>query len=631
MAQHFGGIHDGQSNILPKILRGLVLLPQIKHLKSANVFIEDDVTGSHTLPDETFARTIVQPVLENVEKFSRLANLEISGQENLTPAFGSTIKAIRPSFIGQDNKRMNRTRTFSLRITGARRVWTGVPNPTEEFHRNKGFLDALNENSVTMVDFDLTDDWGWNLDHISEFLIRQARTLKAMRLRGIGDTVNTWQLLDRMGRRGCRMRGLDLENRHVHHPPVVFEPTAWAFKSGLLKKLRYLAVEGFQGITNSTTNYHMIDPTSFSILLKHNLFGGKSTGRFTPPIKTLVLNRTTTGTKVPEQIGAFVMHLAPTLTTLELAYLSNEASTGDFTSLIPFREQGRYKFIEVLMKLTQLKRLKAVGYAAEVLLCSCIDPTQADDAPDQGVNMGNVSRPRSPPRPSTPVGHNSSANVADMGSPNFYNHSTPPPPLQYQPVTRVMLPSSHRRALSTQNPPAFRLFTNTWRSSLEELQLMPSGQTVFTVHGGLVDDTLWLFTQPQKLRLFTLLFGALDNGAEGDEEGLLLRQWHFNGVGDDDDDQRSSSSGIETGDLQQVNTPGKITPDGVLRFVNALPRMTLLRERTVMQKFWIGRRFMNPERSGPGDSRVAENEKWPQWAVHIAETMKDKGMEFVLA
>jgi len=599
------------------------------------VFIEDDVTESHTCPDEVFARTVIQPVLENVEIFSRLVNLEISGQENLTPAFGSAIKAVRPSFIGPDNKTINRSHTFSLRITGARRVWAGAPDPTEEFHRNKGFLDALNENSVTMIDFDLTDDWGWNLDHISEFLIRQARTLKAIRLRGIGDTVNTWQLLDRMGRRGCRLRGLDLENRHVHHPPVMLEPTAWTFRSGLLKKLKYLAVEGFQGITNSATNYHMIDPTSFSIFLKHNLFGCKSTGtRLTPPIKTLVLNRTATGTKVPEQIGAFVMHLAPTLTTLELGYLSDGAGVDDFTSITHCREQGRYKLVEVLMKLTHLKRLKAVGYAAEILLCSCIDPTQVDDAPDQGVNMGNVSRPRSPPRPSTPVGYSPSTNAADMGSPNFDTHSAPPVTPQYHPVTRVVF-LGHRHGWSTQNPPAFRLFTNTWRSSLEELELMPSGQTVFTVQGGLVDDTLWLFTQLQKLRVFTLLFGVLDNGAEGDEEGLSIRQMHFNGVpgiGDgDDDDQRSSNSGAETENLQQLNTPGKITPDGLLRFVNALPRMTLLRERAVMQKFWIGKRFMNPERSGTGVSRVAEKENWPQWAVHIAETMKERGTEFVLA
>ena len=597
------------------------------------MFIEDDVTGSHTWPDEIFARTIVQPVLENVGKFSRLVNLEVSGQENLTPAFGSAIKAIRPSFIGPDNKTMNKNHTFSLRITGARRVWAGIPDPTEEYHRNKAFLDTLNENSVTTVDFDLTDDWGWNLDHISEFLIRQARTLKAIRLRGIGDTVNTWQLLDRMGRRGCRVRGLDLENRHVHHPPVIFEPIAWAFKSGLLKKLKYLAVEGFQGITNSATNYHMIDPTSFSILLKHNLFGGKSTGtRLTPPIKTLVLNHTTIGTKVPEQIGAFVMHLAPTLTTLELGYLSNGAGTDDFTSITHCREQGRYKLVEVLMKLTQLKRLKAVGYAAEILLCSCIDPTQVDgDAPDQGVNMGNMSQPRSPPRPSTPVGYSSSNNTTGMVSPNFDTHSAPSFPL---PVTGVMLPSSHKRSLSTQNPPAFRLFTSSWRCSLEELELMPSGQTVFTIHGGLVDDTLWLFTQLQKLRVFTLLFGVLDNGAEGDEEGLLLRQLRFNGapgVGDDGDDQRSSNSGVETGDLQQMNTPGKITPDGLLRFVNALPRMTLFHERAVMQKFWIGKRFMNTEHSGAEASRVVEKEKMPQWAVHIAETMKGRGAEFVLA
>ncbi|KAF8426040.1 hypothetical protein EV426DRAFT_41442 [Tirmania nivea] len=568
-------------------------------------------------------------MLENVGKFSRLVNLEISGQENLTPAFGRAIKAIRPSFIGPDNKTINKTYTFSLRITGARRVWTGVPNTTEECHRNMGFLDALNENSVTMIDFDLTDDWGWGLDHISEFLIRQARTIKAIRLRGIGDTVNTWQLLDRMGRKGCRVRGLDLENRHVHHPPTTFEPTAWAFKSGLLKKLKYLAVEGFRGITNSETNYHMIDPTSFSILLKHNLFNGKSTGtRSTPPIKTLVLNRTTTGSKVPEQIGAFVMHLAQTLTTLELGYFSNGASTDDFTSIAHCREQGRYKLIEVLMKLSQLKRLKAVGYAAEVLLCSCIDPFQADDALDQDVNMGNVSRPRSPPRPSTPVG-NSSANAADLGSPNFDTHSTPPSNPQYHPATRVILPSSYRPSLSTKNPPAFGLFTNTWRSSLEELELMPSGQTVFTVHGGLVDDTLWLFTQLRKLRVFTLLFGILDNGAGGDAEGLLLRQLHFNGVGGDgDDDQRPCNLGV---DLQPWNTPGKITPDGLLRFVNALPRMTLFHERAVMQKFWIGKRFMNPERSGTGASHVAEKEKWPQWAVHIAEMVKGRGMEFVLA
>ena len=579
------------------------------------------MTGSHAWPDKVFSRTITQPVLENVGKFSRLVNLEISGQENLTPAFGRAIKAVRPSFIDPNNKTINKTHTFSLRITGARRIWTGVPDTTEEFHRNKGFLDTLNENSVTMVDFDLTDDWGWNLDYISEFLIRQARTLKAIRLRGIGDTVNTWQLLDRMGRRGCRVRGLDLENRHVNHPPVVFELTAWAFKSGLLKKLKYLAVEGFQGITNSATNYHMIDPTSFSILLKHHLFGGKSTGsRLTPPIKTLVLSRTTTGSKVPEQIGAFVMHLAPTLTTLELGYLSDETGTDDFTSIAHCREQGRYKLVEVLMKLTQLKRLKAVGYAAEILLSSCIGLVE-------DVNIGNLSRPGSPPRPSTPVGSNVNTSSAAMGSPSFDTHSSPPFTSQWY---RGATPQSHPVILP---PPAFRLFTSAWRLSLEELELIPSRQTVFTIHGGLVDETLWLFTQLQKLRVFTLLFGIPDNGAGDDEEGLSLRQLHFNGAPciSDDDDQRSRNSEGETADLQQMNTSGKFTPDGLLRFVKALPRMALLRERTVMQKFWIARRFMDPERSGTRASRVTEQEKWPQWAENIAERMKERGMEFVLA
>jgi len=613
-------------------------LPQIKHLKSVNVFTEGDVTGIHARPDKLFSKTIVQPILENVGKFTRLVNLEISGQENLTPVFGGIVKAVCPSFIGPDNKTINKTYTFSLRITGASYVsgitgapgvQASTPNPTDEFHRNKGFLDALNENSVTMVDFDLTDDWGWNLDHISEFLIRQARTLKAIRLRGIGDTENTWKLLDRMGRRGCRVRGLDLENTHVHHPPIVFEPTAWTLRSGLLKKLKYLAVEGFQGITNSATNYHMIDPTSFSILLKSHLFCDKSTGaRLTPPVKALVLNRTATGSKVPEQIGAFVMHLAPTLTTLELGYLSDEASTVDFTSITHSREQGRYKLIKVLMKLTALKRLKAVGYAAEILLCSCIIPTEIGDA------MGNVSRPRSPPRPPTPVGFNVSSNTADMGSLNFDTHFTPPFTTLHHPTTGVMLPLSHRPALSTEIFPALPLLTSTWRSSLEELELVPSGQTVFTVYGGLVDDTLLLFTQLQKLRVFTLLFGDLDNGVGGGEEGLPLRQLHFNGapgIGDGGDDQWSFSSEVGAGDLQQLNPPGKITPDGLLRFVNELPRMTLLHERVVMQKFRIGERFMNPELSGIRGSRVAEKENWPQWAVHIAGMMKGKGMDFALA
>lgn len=612
-----------------------MLLPRISHLKSANLFVEDDVTGSHAWPDRLFAKTIIQPMLETVGRFSRIVNLEICGQENLTPAFGKAIKALRPSLISPDNKTINKSNTFSLRITGARRIWDGVPDPHEELHRNRGFLVALNENSVTLVDFDISEDWGWDLDYITEFFLRQARTLKAIRLRGIGDTVGTWQLLDRMGRRGCRVRALDLENRHVHHPPVIFEPTAWAFKTGILKKLKYLAVENFQGITNSATNYHMIDPTSFSILLKHNLFGGRSTGnRLTPPIKTLVLTRTTTGSKVPEQIGAFVMHLAPTLTTLEIGYVTEGSSTEQNL----YREQGRYKFIEVLTRLTQLKRLKAVGYAAEILVCACITPTEGS-AVDEDVVMGDVSRPRSPARPSTPVGHSYGLGVEaiDVDSSNFHNSLNLSSASQYDPIDTS---GGSRSSSYTRTPPAFRLFTSIWKNTLEELELTLSTQCVFKVHGGPIDDTLSLFTQLQKVRILTLLFGKEESVVAMEEamnlnNPLSIRQLRHSmrGVGDHGDIDGSDSEG----EHRQPGCPGRITPEGILAFVNALPRMPLIPERNVMQKLWIARRFLDPHRGGIGiiggraGGGVKGKEKWPRWAVHIAETMKCRGMEFVLA
>ena len=579
-------------------------------MKSANVFVEDDIP---IWPDKAFAQTITMPVLQTIATLSKLTSLEISGQENLTPEFGRAIRALHPSFIGSAKRATNKNHAFSLRITGARCVWSGAPDPTEEFRRNKDFLDALNANSVTSIDFDITDDWGWDLDCISEFLLRQARSIKAIRIRGVGDTVSTWQLLDRMGQRGCRVRGLDLENRHVHHPPVMFETTAWAFKSGLLKKLKYLAIEGFQGITNSTTNYHMIDPTSFSILLKHNLFGGRSSGnRITPPIKTLVLKRTKMAPKIPEQIGAFVMHLAPTLTTLEIGYSSTSNADVETPSGAYIREQGRYKLIDVLMKLEKLKRLRASGYAAETLLCSCIRPGygfEVDGMVSDGDGAigseGIISRPCSPPRPSTPVPQ---AALEAGGSGQGYN-SAPSPP------SPRLTPAIYRSRYTRPPPraPGLRLFRTTWRHTLEELELEPSSSNVFEVYGGLTDESLEVFQTLKKLRVLTLLWGR-DDDSEFFRGIVRNRNWNRpsrpswrggDGTGrtsDEDsaeEDGRSRrGSGLANSDgIKEDIVRGKITPEGIAMLAAGMPRMELMNDKLVLQKLWISRRFLIAEAS----------------------------------
>lgn len=565
-----------------------MVLPKATHLKSANIFIGNGLPG---FPLVRIPRTITQPVLELVGQLSRLSNLEIYGQENLTPAFGAVLKALRPSLINAGNETINKNHTFTLRITGSSRVSL---DPLAIFRRDKGFLDALNSHSVSSLDFDISDRWGWTLEVISGFMLHQARALKSIRLRGVGDTIGVWQLLDKMGQRGCRLRGLDIENRHVHHPPVILESTVWAFKSTLLRKLKYLTVEGFQGITNSETNYHMIDPTSFSILLKHSLFGGRSTGnRLTPPIKTLILTRAMCKSKVPEQIGAFIMHLAPTLTTLELEYYDCNVFD-DIARGAQFRQQGRYKLIEVLLKLSQLERLKVVGYSASTFLSSCI-PEEVDD------EVGTLSRPRSPVRPSTPVGYTLSDGVPLIGSSSYrYPHHSHPPSSLYQRTVASGFRPGWRS-------PAFRLFTTTWKSNLEELEIVLWKLQTPALQVCLVDDTLLLFTLLEKLRTLKILFS---------EDGCTdVASMSIDGAG--------RGAGANYDPSSELSAAfGKLTSRGILRFVNALPNKALLQDKMVMQNFSLSRNYVD-------DIRYPR-EAWPHWVAEVTESMKSRGGKFVL-
>lgn len=490
-------------------------------------------------------------MLELASYLSRLINLEICGQDNITPALGAALKALRPSLINAENKTINKNHTFTLRITGPSLFMT---HPIQ-YLLNKRFFDALNPHSVTSIDIDISDLWQWTLETISEFMLSQARTLKSIRLRGVGDTEGVWQLLDKMRQRGCHLRGLDIEDRHVQQPPATM-PSAWAFRSDLFKKLKYLVVEGFHGIF---FDYHMVDPTSFSTLLEHNLFGGRNGS--TPSIKTLILTRTMSKSQVSEQIDIFLMHLAPTLTTLELEYYDCGV-LDDLAQGAQFREHGRYKLIEVLLKLSQLRRLKLVGYSANIVLSSCIPPvTEGEELADESPHL------RSP-------------------SPSPHPHQSPL--------------DQHTIASGFQRSPAFNLFTTTWKSTLEELEIIPWQLQASCVEVCLVDDTLLLFTLLEKLRTLIISFRKYDR---------------FDRSGVDIDPMDGAGA-------EPPPTFGRLTSRGILRFVNTLPNMTLLQEKMVMHSFSLSGDYV--------DDNTHLREAWPQWAVEVAESMENRGGKFVL-
>ncbi|KAF8477021.1 hypothetical protein BDZ91DRAFT_9805 [Kalaharituber pfeilii] len=591
-------VPDGAS-ILSRMMT--VLIPRIGHLKSANVFMEHDLMYS-SMQHQILRTTVTVPLTEAVGKLSRISSLEISGQENVTPEFGRAIQKLRPSIIlNSSNSTISRNATFALRITGSRRIWQGSSGIgssgsldnlelSEELRRNKAFLAALNPNSVTSVDFDITDDWGWTPESVSDFLLRQARTLKILRIRGFGDTLSTWQLLDRMGRKGFRVRGLDLDNRHVQHPPVIFDPTAWALQTVFLKKLKYLAVDGFQGIMNSATNYHMIDPTQFSILLKSSLFGKVSGTRMTPPVKTLKLSGIRMGSKVPEQIGAWVMQLVPTLTTLEIGYLNyGHNPDSDFSYSAHCREQGRYKLIEVLSRLEKLRRFKATGYAAEILLCGCITPVDEEEE-DDGL-------PRSPPRPSTPIGPSA------VGSNWPHEASWHPSQVHY---TKHRHPGRPSGGTKKRSPAAARLFEETWPETLEELELSPSYPIVFTMYNGFVDDSLMLFTKLERLRVLALLYRQ-------ERKGVSL----LSAVNSEEDESQQRESSKDA-----MEKTGLLTPEGMLTFVKALPKMQHVEQKFMLKKFWLAERFMNPNAR-----RELPNQDL-SWTKAIGDMMKQMGTDF---
>ncbi|KAI5798004.1 hypothetical protein DFH27DRAFT_97108 [Peziza echinospora] len=582
--------------VLATIIR--VLAPQVGHLRSASVFSKEAIVASRGWDDAKFDILCTQPMISLICSLTRLTSLEICGQEHINESFGIAISKLKPPLIGPGSRSTKQQQPFTLRLTGPRRLWGQGMSDEDYLKSDKAFLDAINVNSVTCIDFDIGADWGWTLDHISDFMLRQARTLRSISLKGVGDTVMTWQMFDRMGKRGCRVRALALENRHVHHPPVV-EPTAWSFKSAFLRKLKHFTVHSFLGITNSTTNYHMIDPTAFTILLRNHLFSGSGAQmrpKTTPPLKTLVLPNIRLSPKVPEQVGAFVMRLSSTLTTLDITYLQPQRQGGESEAteallIAHSQEQGRYTFIEALAKLKRLRRLRVKGFSAEILLCACVAP-QIDGASalnsrkneDIGGDKGEESSsssvlhetgltPHPAQRPSTPPGNSATFPLEESSSPpsNLLLPTRPSLTQRQEHPHRTGGPWFPRKNCPSLPgvPPAQHLFTDIWVDTIEEIELTPTFPIIFTENGGLKDDALMMFAKLQKLRVLVLDYGEppspnSGNGNRGhrghragtrrrraggrsgssaefyqededDEEGLYGDEWA--GYGDDDFDE----------------------------------------------------------------------------------------------